>query len=165
MEKLSASVQTKISEMPVQTILRDDEKSVDESFTSIAVLRDPRKIGIIPDNFDGRVVWKGLLTPPMDQGRCGSCWAFSSTAMLSDRFNIQSMGMMHIVLSPTKLILCNFQGKELEIDHPEENIVQISNINKSSISNSACYGNNLVDACRYLYQIGVPTEECLCFGR
>lgn len=161
MEKLSASVQTKMSEMPVQTILRDDEKRVDDSFTSITVLRDPRKMGPIPEEFDGRVAWKGLLTPPMDQGRCGSCWAFSSTAMLSDRFNIQSMGMMNVVLSPTKLILCNFQGKELEINHPEENIIEISNINKSSISNSACYGNNLVDACRYLYQIGVPTEECV----
>jgi len=160
MERLSASVQTKISEMPVQTILRDEE-SVDESFTAITVLRDPRNIGFIPGEFDGRVAWEGLLTPPIDQGKCGSCWAFSAVSMLSDRFNIQSMGMMHVVLSPTKLILCDFQGKELEVDHPEDNIVKVTNINKGSISNSACYGNSLVDACRYLYLIGAPTEECV----
>jgi hypothetical protein len=147
--------------LPVNTLLRHHSEKVDKDFTDISMLRaDVRKIDI-PNNFDGRKAWKGLLTPPMNQGNCGSCWAFSSTGMLSDRFNIQSSGMMRVILSPAKLILCDFGGAGFEIEHPEDNIVKLSEINTNSNYNSACYGNSLVDACRYLYQIGTTTEECI----
>ena len=164
MELLSAKLKAKIDEHPIHTILRTEKKELDKTFTDISISQS-RNIVEIPDNFDGRKVWVGLLTPPMNQGKCGSCWAFASTSVLSDRFNIQSMGMMHVILSPTKLILCNFQGKELDFNHPEEEIVEISKINTNSLNNSACYGNSLLDACRYLYQIGTTTEDCISYTK
>ena len=162
MELLNAKVKAKIAEHPTETFLRTEKEEVNKAFTDIEISNisvSPRVVKV-PDNFDGRIVWSGLLTPVMNQGKCGSCWAFGTTSVLSDRFNIQSMGMMNVILSPGKLILCNFQGKELEFDHPEENISEISKINSKAFYNSACYGNSLLDACRYLYQIGTTTEEC-----
>ena len=70
--------------------------------------------------------------------------------MLSDRFNIHSLGMMNVQLSAAKLILCDWQGKhKIKIPiHPEDDILKISEINRRAFSKSACYGNNLLDACR-----------------
>ena len=163
MESLNVKLKAQIADHPTETVLRTEKEDVNKAFTDISIINvspSPRNVDI-PDNFDGRIVWSGLLTPPMNQGTCSSCWAFASTSVLSDRFNIQSMGMMYVILSPTKLILCNFQGKELDFDHPEENIFEISKVNTNALSNSACYGNSLVDACRYLYQIGTSTEDCI----
>ena len=34
--------------------------------------------GEIPESFDARDHWPGLLEPVMDQGDCASSWAFST---------------------------------------------------------------------------------------
>lgn len=44
----------------------------------------------LPDNFDARERWPGMITPPMDQTTCGSCWAFATSTILSDRGRIAS---------------------------------------------------------------------------
>ena len=44
----------------------------------------------IPDAFDATTHWKGLIHPIRDQQRCGSCWAFSATEVLSDRASIKA---------------------------------------------------------------------------
>lgn len=164
MEKLSASLQAEISSRPTQTILRQDDKKLDQDFVKAKIVHTLRHI-LLPEDFDGRIAWKGLLNPAMNQGSCGSCWAFASTGMLGDRFNIQSMGIMNVQLSPTKLILCDWQGKELDISHPEDMVYNSDIINVRSLQDSACYGNSLIDACRYLYQIGTPTEECIPYNK
>lgn len=118
-----------------------------------------------PDEFDGRVAWKKFLTPVLDQGLCGSCWAFASTSTLADRMNIVSRGVLHVQLSPAKMILCSTQG-ELALDiTDEDNIDLISSYNKISLENSGCYGNTLYNAWKYLYVLGVPTEECVPYNR
>lgn len=160
MERLSSSLKATIASRPTQTILRGEDKTLNQEYIKVITFHSSRKLNI-PDNFDGRKVWEGLLTPVMDQGKCGSCWAFASTSMLADRFNIQSVGIMNVQLSPTKLILCDWQGAEIKIVHPEDNISLSDKANRQAFGSTACFGNTLVDACRYLYQIGTPTEQCI----
>ncbi|XP_071965121.1 uncharacterized peptidase C1-like protein F26E4.3 [Antedon mediterranea] len=61
----------------------------------------------VPDRFDAREKWPGYIEEIMDQGNCGSSWAFSTTAVASDRLAIQSMGTMKVILSPQHLLSCN----------------------------------------------------------
>jgi Papain family cysteine protease len=164
MEKLSASLLAKISSHPTHTILHYKDEKAEKPYKDISMFYPTRNI-YIPDNFDGRKVWDGMITPPFNQGQCGSCWAFATTSMLSDRFNIQSLGVLNVQLSPAKLILCDWQGKELDTAHPEENTYQVFGFNERALSESACFGNNLVDACRYLYQVGTCTEDCIPYDK
>lgn len=165
MDKLSATLQAKITKRPTNTVLRGQSKIVQSRYSGMPKARPARTWIKVPDHFDGRVEWKGLLTPVMNQGTCGSCWAFASTSTLADRFNIQSMGLMHVWLSPVKLILCDFQGREFSAIHPDTNPGLLSQINTANLLNSACYGNSLYDAWRYLYVIGTNTEECIPYDK
>ena len=95
MIKLSDTLKAKIAERPLQTILRE---SVQEK-SSINYSNEIKKFNIIPnlpENFDGRKVWGEYLSPILNQGKCGSCWAFATTATLADRFNILSQGKIKI---------------------------------------------------------------------
>lgn len=160
---LSPKLLSIIEQNPTQTILRG-EKGTEELYSKLKKI----KLGLygnIPDKFDGRIAWKGLLIPVFNQGKCGSCWAFASTSMLSNRFNIHSLGKLHIQLSPAKMILCDWQGKEFSLEHPEDTLYLSAIINKKGAESTSCYGNTLVDACRYLYQIGVPTEDCVPYSK
>jgi len=158
--KLSDSLKEKILNRPTLTIVRDESTKVQTEFEKAPKSIFFNKIDI-PDRFDGRIVWKDFLTPVRDQGKCGSCWAFASTATLSDLFNIQSRGKMKVNLSPAKILLCNFMGGEFGT-HQQDKEVDITNeINASSLESGVCYGNSLYDAWRYLYVIGVGTEDCV----
>ena len=50
----------------------------------------------------------------------------------------------------------DLKGKEISISHPST--TDISRIESSS---NGCYGNNILDACRYLYIIGTSTTKCV----
>jgi hypothetical protein len=59
---------------------------------ALNVFNDQHKIFKItqhlPDNFDCRQKWPGLITGPMDQADCGSCWAFAIGTSSADRIRI-----------------------------------------------------------------------------
>lgn len=162
--KLGAVLQAKIEAHPTMTLLRNHSQATEIQFATLPKAKSGRDIPL-PDEFDGRKVWKGLLTPVMNQGKCGSCWAFASTSTLADRFNIQSLGLMHVELSPAKMILCDFMGQEFTVLHPETDPEQISEIDVSSLSQGACHGNTLFDAWRYLYVIGTNEETCVPYNK
>ena len=42
----------------------------------------------IPETFDARQKWPGLIGPILNQGQCGSCYLFASSEMLMDRLMI-----------------------------------------------------------------------------
>jgi hypothetical protein len=154
---LSSELKTKISDNPTFTRLRNYSQKTESEFVSIPQGTIDKPNLAIPDSFDGVSVWGELITEVRDQGKCGSCWAFATTAVLADRFNIQSVGQYKLKhLSPTKLILCDFLGNESKSD-AQTNID--NNIN--SLNTGACGGNTLYDAWRYLYLFGTNTEECV----
>ncbi len=61
----------------------------------------------LPESFDSRVQWPKCIHPIRDQQQCGSCWAFSASEVLSDRFCIASKGKVNNVLSPQDLVSCD----------------------------------------------------------
>jgi cathepsin L len=58
--------------------------------------------GNLPDSVDWRT--KGVTTPVKNQGGCGSCWAFSSTAALESHIAIQTGKLFS--LSPQTMVSC-----------------------------------------------------------
>lgn len=163
--ELNKTLQEKIIQRPLLTMVRDTNSQTQIEFDRLPVVNKPGRLLDVPNNFDGRVAWKGLLSPVYEQGDCGACWAFASTSTLADRFNIQSMGLMNVVLSPTKLLLCDFKGKEFDIVHPEDQVEAITRLAAQTLEKSGCVGNSLVDAWRYLYTIGTNTEECFPYSK
>jgi cathepsin B len=161
MEKLSAVIRASAESHPTNTYLRSEDLVMEEDYKSIMTEKPSRSFVSIPNIFDGRKVWGSLLCPVMNQGRCGSCWAFASTSVLSDRFNIQSMGLMSIQLSPTKLILCDWQGVELSRKYIKDS----TKTNIKVLKTAACSGNSLYDAWRYMFIVGVPTIECVPYDK
>ena len=60
----------------------------------------------LPASFDARDVWGSCIHGVLNQGVCGSCWAFAATECLSDRLCIESNGTVDVVLSPGDLLAC-----------------------------------------------------------
>lgn len=75
------------------------------------------------------------LGPIENQGECGSCWAFTSSGLLSDRYCIHSKGKIRDRLSPQEMIDCNFE-------------------------NFSCLGGYLTTTIDYLQVDGVVTNQC-----
>lgn len=90
----------------------------------------------VPESFDARKQWPGCIHPILDQGKCGSCWAFGATEVLSDRFCIQSNKSIDVVLSPQSLVSCDIYG------------------------NLGCNGGTPQLAWEYMELAGVATLEC-----
>ena len=162
---LSAEVQKKISQRPLNTIELDN-------FNAYKKIISPSPQGgrssSLPSTFNGPEIWKTMLTPVRDQGTCGSCWAFATTSTLADRFNIQSQGKMSVELSATKLILCDWRGRGIGlITHPHvaHRNIQLDLINFNSMESSSCFGNSLSDTARFLYEIGTVRESCIPYDK
>lgn len=92
----------------------------------------------VPDDFDATTHWSGLVHPIRNQLKCGSCWAFSASEVLSDRFAIAS-GSRSPVLSPEDLVSCD-KG------------------------DMGCHGGQLPHAWNYLTSTGIVTDTCFPYG-
>jgi len=89
----------------------------------------------IPATFDARKNWPGCIGPILDQGHCGSCWAFGACEALGDRFCIQSKGAANVSLSEQLLVSCDSD-------------------------NSGCDGGDPLTAWQYLQQYGTVSSKC-----
>merc|ERR1711977_366551 len=89
---------------------------------------------VVPDSFDATQQWGDKIHPIRDQQRCGSCWAFSASEVLSDRFSIASKKSTP-VLSPEDLVQCD-------------------------TSDMGCQGGRLASAWSYIVNTGLVTDSC-----
>jgi len=85
---------------------KKDEPTASESADSE---EGRRNLATIPAAFDSRTVWPTCIHPIRDQQGCGSCWAFSGSEVLSDRFCIVSNKSINQVLSAQYLVSCDTQ--------------------------------------------------------
>jgi hypothetical protein len=108
--------------------------------------------------------WKEFLVPAENQGTCGSCWAFSTSGCYADRFNILSRRkFFDRSLTPLTPVLCN-NITSLVVENNKNLFEDVTNpfkLNRTTISQQACFGNSLVTALYYLKFYGVPTQTCM----
>lgn len=90
--------------------------------------------GSLPSSFDATTQWAGLVHPIRNQEQCGSCWAFSASEVLSDRFAIAT-GKASPVLSPEDMVSCD-------------------------TGDNGCHGGRMASAWDYLKNTGIVTDTC-----
>lgn len=103
--------------------------------SAVALKTNLKKLGLLPEQVktvDWRTKIKEVLgddaqlSPVQDQGKCGSCWAVSSTSAFTDRFMI-TKNIKNLLLTPIIPLTCasnnvdrRFQSKECEGGIPSE---------------------------------------------
>lgn len=102
----------------------------------IPVITHPKSLKL-PKQFDARTAWSQCSTIGriLDQGHCGSCWAFGAVESLSDRFCI-NFGMNMSLSVNDLLACCGF------------------------LCGAGCNGGYPIYAWRYFMHHGVVTEQC-----
>lgn len=152
---------------PLNTFLKHDSVIYNDEYNNLIpnltfkinkYLRRNIKISV-PKIFEGKKVWKEYLSTIYNQKGCGSCWSFAPVACLSDRFNLFTLGYLHMNLSPVRPIICDFQG--IEILKPFEDPESVSSEIESIVETYGCKGNTLSEGWKFLYLVGTNTEECL----
>ncbi len=94
-----------------------------------------RRVEELPSRFDWRSHdGHNWITPVKNQGRCGSCWAFASTAQFE---------------AAIKILL---NKPDLDLDLAEQELVSCD------YDYFGCYGGNF--SYNYMQDVGLTTEEC-----
>lgn len=158
--KLSGELKEKIIKQPVNTKLLSET----DYFNNMYEIKYPYTK--LPTEFNGRKQWKFLNYTIQEQGTCGSCWAFACTSMLQDRYTILTKGRINTTLSPTRLLLCDVAGIDIEFGlkastDTELNIAIQAEEQLTKSKYGTCYGSTLLNGLAYLYTFGTCTDRCL----
>ncbi len=89
-------------ELPLGLDKRALRSSSDKTKPRVAVTQNESLDSPLPDSVDWRK--KGVTTPIKNQGHCGSCWAFASTAALESHIALQTGKLFE--LSVQELVTC-----------------------------------------------------------
>ena len=121
--------------------------SVEEWAATYLMPIDPNEIAHVPvyngNGDESPVDWRGhkCVHEVRDQGGCGSCWAFATSEMASDRACIDSNGETDAVFSPQYLVDCDDQ--EFGCGGAATQRV-VGWIAKNGILEDSCYSYNAV---------------------
>ena len=105
---------------------------LNDTWDNIPLLQDAN----LPVAFDWREQHPLCVHPVLNQGQCGSCWAFAASEVLSDRFCIASNGSTNVILSPGELLAC----EKLNLGCTMGSLPQwaFSYIQKNGVVSNAC---------------------------
>jgi cathepsin B len=156
-----------VQEHPTNTILRGDSASAQKKFSKLIPTPQENIYKVVqieeslqvPDQFEGKTIWKEFLSDVVDQKECGSCWAFAAVTSLADRFNIHSKGKLHLNLSPVPIVLCDTHGAANP--EPLKNLEESVQLFESVQKLYGCNGNLLSEAWRMLYTVGTNEQTCM----
>ncbi len=98
---------------------------------------------IVPVSYDQRDQLLAYLPVVQDQGTCGSCWAFASTAALASR-GAMFCSVHYVAISAEYLVLCA-RASLSETDRPQ----------------FGCSGGSLLEAYEFLFKNGTVRQSCL----
>ena len=107
------------------------------------------RMQICPRRLTGANITLLCVHPVLNQGQCGSCWAFAASEVLSDRFCIASNGSTNVILSPGELLAC----EKLNLGCTMGSLPQwaFSYIKKNGVVSDACVpytsGNGKTQKC------------------
>ena len=123
------------------TINLDKDKNRELKRKAARKIIDPvtlKKIENLPKNFITTDKWPNCGSYVKSQGYCASCWAFSASEVLQDRYCIKK-GFQVPEFSVQELISCDYD-------------------------NFNCEGGDLKQVWEYLESKGTVTEECFPYG-
>lgn len=109
----------------------------------------------VPESFSWVDAHPEWMSPIEDQEECGSCWAFASSEVLSDRFRIWTEGKVlqrPLSLSTQCLLSCSdgcFRNPVLD---------EIQKDSSHSFCNEQCGGGSAILAFQYIKENGLPTN-------
>jgi hypothetical protein len=143
---------------------------------STGIYADQVRIAV-PDAFDGRRVWAGLIKPVRNQGSCGACWAFAATFVLQTRLAIATGGAYNLELSPAQMVVCNGgaetefalaktqidKGEPYDFNLPSEREA-LRRAKMAGVAKVGCGGETLLGAWQYLFRFGVAAERCITYA-
>ncbi len=95
----------------------------------------PPHPAVMPTTFDWRNNGGNFVTPVRNQGSCGSCWAFSSTAALESK------------------ALITYNEPSVDLNLSEQTLVSCSGA-------GSCGGGYIDQAAAFLSSTGIPQESC-----
>jgi len=114
-------------------------------YENLPVINHPQEVlEAAPASYDPRVSRPDCTGPILDQGFCGSCWAFGAVEAISDRLCMSqsksgATNATYLALAPLDMTACNsgfFSGE------------------------SGCQGGQLGGAWNYAKKTGLVTEKC-----
>lgn len=155
-EENGGSVQTK--DRRFATILKSQSKYVKFQSTNFKTVKKVDKK--MPETFNPISVWGNFITGPRDQGKCGACWAMSTSKTLTDRYALLSQGSFNMILSGYVMVMC--QGTVMPSIPKEEKLLK--DINLEAHTSGACNGNSLYTAMDYMYSVGCISNKCVNTG-
>lgn len=145
------------------TLLIEDSPEIEKEAKSVQSLLNYEHPPI-PDNFDGRTVWKDYLTPILDQGICGSCYAFSTVSVLADKYAIQSLGQVRPIFNPLEVVMCLIEDQSAQqYISVKQNLQALEREEKEHLS-KACLGDSIYSTGKYLFRWGAVEDKCVPFS-